>query len=122
LIRIGHLKSSGEEYECAQFLATQLEGVKFWVRSVERKKTSFSLQTVSDRFYLDFFCMMENETVLAVEYKNSRDWDLPENVEKRQVGELWEKRSNGKCFFVMPKDREDLEVIRQKAQAALQYE
>ncbi|MCK7508164.1 MAG: hypothetical protein MZV70_31665 [Desulfobacterales bacterium] len=51
--------------------------------------------------------MMENDTVLAVEYKNSRDWDLPENVEKRQIGELWEKRSNGKCFFVMPKGKDD---------------
>ena len=116
--QIGNLKGEGEEFECAQFLATKLEGVKFWVRNVECKKSSFSLQTASDRFYPDFLCQMENGTVLAVEYKNSRDWDLPDNVEKRQIGELWEKRSNGKCFFIMPKGK-DFEAIRQKVLTAI---
>ncbi|MCK7508163.1 MAG: hypothetical protein MZV70_31660 [Desulfobacterales bacterium] len=54
--QIGNLKAEGEEYECALFLATKLEGVKFWVRNVERKRSSFSLQTASDRFYPDFLC------------------------------------------------------------------
>jgi type III restriction enzyme len=117
--QIGNLKGEGEEFECALFLATKLEGLKCWVRNVECKKSSFSLQTASDRFYPDFVCQMENGAVLAVEYKNSRDWDLPDNIEKRQIGELWEKRSNGKCFFIMPKGK-DFEAIRQKAFAAMQ--
>jgi type III restriction enzyme len=116
--QIGNLKGDGEEFECALFLATQLEGVRFWVRNVECKKTSFSLQTGSDRFYPDFICQMENGKILAVEYKNSRDWDLPENDEKRKLGELWEKRSNGKCLFIMPKGR-DFEAIRRKTGGAL---
>lgn len=116
--QIGNLKGNGEEFECAVFLATQLEGVKFWVRNVECKRTSFSLQTGSDRFYPDFICQMDNGAVLAVEYKNSRDWALPENVEKRRLGELWEGRSNGKCFFIMPKGK-DFEGIRRKAVEAL---
>ncbi|MHB8091695.1 MAG: DEAD/DEAH box helicase [Syntrophales bacterium] len=115
---IGNLKGDGEELECALFLATQLEGVNFWVRNVERKPTSFSLQTGSDRFYPDFLCQMVNGAVLAVEYKNSRDWDLPENIEKRQLGELWERRSNGSCFFTMPRGK-DFEEIRRKAGEAL---
>ncbi|MCK9364540.1 MAG: DEAD/DEAH box helicase family protein [Syntrophales bacterium] len=115
---IGNLKGDGEEFECALFLATQLEGVNCWVRNVERKPTSFSLQTGSDRFYPDFLCQMVNGTVLAVEYKNSRDWDLPENIEKRQLGELWERRSNGSCFFTMPRGK-DFEEIRRKAGEAL---
>lgn len=119
--QIGNLKGEGEEFECALFLATKLEGLKCWVRNVECKKSSFSLQTASDRFYPDFLCQMENGAVLAVEYKNSRDWDLPENIEKRQIGELWEKRSNGKCFFIMPKGK-DFEAIRQKALTAMQKE
>ena len=117
--QIGNLKGEGEEFECALFLATKLEGLKCWIRNVECKKSSFSLQTASDRFYPDFICQMENGAVLAVEYKNSRDWDLPDNVEKRQIGELWEKRSNGKCFFIMPKGK-DFEAIRQKALTAMQ--
>ncbi len=111
--QIGNLKGDGEEFECALFLATQLEGVKFWVRNVECKKTSFSLQTGSDRFYPDFLCQMENGKILAIEYKNSRDWDLPENDEKRKLGELWEKRSDGMCLFIMPKGK-DWEAIRSK--------
>ncbi|MHB8057357.1 MAG: DEAD/DEAH box helicase [Desulfuromonadaceae bacterium] len=113
--QIGNLKGDGEEFECALFLSTQLEGVKFWVRNVECKKTSFSLQTGSDRFYPDFLCKLENDKILAVEYKNSRDWELPENVEKRQLGELWEKRSNGDCLFIMPKGK-DFDAIRCKAE------
>ena len=109
--QIGNLKGDGDEFECALFLATRLEGVKFWVRNVECKRTSFSLQTGSDRFYPDFLCQLEDGRILAVEYKNSRDWVLPENVEKRQLGKLWEKRSNGKCLFIMPKDK-DWEAIR----------
>ncbi|MFA6414051.1 MAG: DEAD/DEAH box helicase family protein [Syntrophales bacterium] len=116
--QIGNLHGDGEEFECALFLATELEGVKFWVRNVERKPTSFSLQTGSDRFYPDFLCQMENGAVLAVEYKNSRDWDLPENHEKRQLGELWERRSNGRCFFIMPKGK-DFADIRRKVEEAL---
>jgi len=116
--QIGNLKGDGEEFECAAFLASQLEGVNFWIRNVERKPTSFSLQTGSDRFYPDFLCQMVNGTVLAVEYKSSRDWDLPENIEKRRLGELWEQRSNGNCFFIMPRGK-DFEGIRRKASEAL---
>jgi type III restriction enzyme len=76
------------------------------------------LQTGRDRFYPDFLCQMGSSAVLAVEYKSSRDWDLPENIEKRQLGELWERRSNGKCFFIIPKGK-DFEAIRLKASEAL---
>jgi type III restriction enzyme len=110
---IGNLAAEGEEFECAVFLATQLEGVKYWVRNVERKPTSFSLQTASDRFYPDFVCQMEDGRVLVVEYKNSRDWDLPDNIEKRQLGELWQRRSNGKGLFTMPRGK-DWAAIRAK--------
>lgn len=109
---IGDLKSEGEEFECALFLATQLEGVKYWVRNIERKATSFSLQTGTDRFYPDFLCRLEDGRTLVVEYKNTRDWDLPENKEKRILGKLWEDRSGGKTIFIMPCGK-NWEAIRQ---------
>lgn len=111
--QIGNLRAEGEEFHCAVFLATQLEGVKYWVRNVERKPTSFSLQTASDRFYPDFLCLMENGRILVVEYKNRMDYDLPDSVEKRQLGELWERRSGGRGLFIMPRG-EDWEAIRRK--------
>ncbi|MDX9976036.1 MAG: restriction endonuclease subunit R, partial [FCB group bacterium] len=111
--QIGNLGADGEEFDCAVFLATQLEGVKYWLRNVERKPTSFSLQTASDRFYPDFLCQMEDGRILVVEYKNTRDWDLPDNIEKRQIGELWERRSSGKGLFIMPRGK-DWDAIRAK--------
>jgi type III restriction enzyme len=112
---IGNLNAEGEEFECAVFLATQLDGVRYWVRNIERKPTSFSLQTATDRFYPDFICKLNDGRILVVEYKNSRDWDLPDNIEKRQLGELWEKRSNGTCLFIMPKGK-DFEAIKKYIQ------
>lgn len=110
---IGNLRSEGEEFDCAAFLAAELPGVKYWVRNVERKPTAFSLQTATDRFYPDFLCLMEDGRILVVEYKDERTWDLPENIEKRQLGDLWERRSNGKGLFIMPRGK-DWEAIRAK--------
>lgn len=103
---IGNLRDWGEEFDCALFIATQLPGVKYWVRNVERKPTSFSLQTGTDRFYPDFICQLQDGRILVIEYKNSRDWELPDNEEKRRLGELWAARSAGKCLFIMPKGRD----------------
>ncbi len=114
---IGNLHAAGEEFECAVFLATELEGVRNWVRNVERKPTSFSLQTATDRFYPDFLCLLEDGRILVVEYKNERDWDLPDNIEKRQLGALWQERSKGRAIFVMPQGK-DWMAIRGAIQIA----
>ena len=110
---IGNLRPDGEEFECAYFLATKLEGVRYWVRNVERKPGSFSLQTGTDRFYPDFICQMEDGRILVVEYKGADRWDSADSIEKRQIGALWEQRSQGKGLFIMPQGR-DLESIRLK--------
>ena len=96
---VGNLKSTGEEFECAEFIANQLDGVQWWVRNVERKATSFSLQTASDKFYPDFMIGLDNGVVLAVEYKGAHISDSRDSIEKKRVGELWAKRSGGKCRF-----------------------
>jgi hypothetical protein len=75
---------------CGQ-MRVRLRGVsqlKYWVRNVERKPTSFSLQTSTDCFYPGFICKLEDDRILIVEYKNSRDWELPDNDEKRKLGAL----------------------------------
>ncbi|MGB5109546.1 MAG: DEAD/DEAH box helicase family protein [Formosimonas sp.] len=96
---VGNLKSTGEEFECAEFIANQLDGVQWWVRNVERKATSFSLQTASDKFYPDFMIGLDNGVVSAVEYKGAHISDSRDSIEKKRVGELWAKRSGGKCRF-----------------------
>lgn len=110
---IGELKDTGEEFVCAQFL-DGVEEVEYWVRNLAlQERFSFWLQVSTQRFYPDFVCKLKDGRILVVEYKNTRDWELPENIEKRQVGELWEKQSNGTCLFIMPKGP-DFEAVRAK--------
>ncbi|MEY2493393.1 MAG: type restriction enzyme [Verrucomicrobiota bacterium] len=101
-----------EEFECAQFLDA-LPEVEFWVRNLANKETSFRLQTSKNWFYPDFLCQLTDGRILVVEYKGEHLF--PEASEKRAVGAVWERRSGGKCLFVMPQGK-DLETIRQKAQ------
>jgi type III restriction enzyme len=110
---IGDLKSTGEEFECAQFI-DNLPEVQFWVRNLSRQPSySFWLQTSTDRFYPDFVCKLKNEKILVVEYKGSNIIDNPEEKEKLDIGEFWEQRSNDSCLFVMPTNRQ-FETIRAK--------
>jgi type III restriction enzyme len=98
-----------EEFQCAQFL-DNLPEVKFWVRNLANKATSFRLQTSKNWFYPDFLCLLNDGRVLVVEYKGEHLF--AEAEEKRTVGAVWQSRSSGKCLFVMPEGK-DLDTIRQ---------
>ena len=103
---------NNEELECAVVIDS-LDEVEFWVRNPERSSKAFWLQTSTDRFYPDFICKLKDGRFLVVEYKGSHLWSNDENTEKRELGALWEKRSNDKCLFVMPKGK-DLQKIKAK--------
>lgn len=100
---VGDLESGGEEYECAVYLERH-PAVKAWVRNTVRQPNSFWLQTSSDKFYPDFVALLNDGRVLVVEYKGADRWKEAEN--DRLVGQLWADRSDGKCLFLMIKDRE----------------
>lgn len=102
---IGNLKGEGEEFECAEFIANQLDGVEWWVRNIERKANAFWLQTSPAKFYPDFIVRLTSGVTLAVEYKGSHlagDYSR----DKKRVGELWARRSNGRCRFAWVENRE----------------
>ncbi len=101
---IGNLKPQGEEFECANFIANTLGGVRDWVRNVERKAGAFSLPTSKHRFYPDFLVRMDDGRVLVVEYKGADRYDQPDQTEKRRIGELWARRAGDRYRFVMPSD------------------
>lgn len=104
---------NGEEEACAVFI-DNMDEIEFWVRNIERRENhSFWLQTSSDKFYPDFVCKLKNGKFLVVEYKGADRWSDDDSKEKRALGELWEKRSNGTCLFVMPKGK-DLAAIKTK--------
>lgn len=107
---IGNLKDRGEEFDCAEYIANQLPGIDWWIRNVERKPSSFSLQTASDRFYPDFLLGLPGGGVVAVEYKGSHLADSADSREKKQIGELWERRGTG-CAFAWV-ERGNWEPIR----------
>ena len=102
---IGNLKASGEELECAQFIANEMDDVEWWVRNVEKKPTSFWLQTSSDKFYPDFIIRLKSGVTLAVEYKGGHIADSSDSKEKKRIGELWARRSSGNCGFVWVEDK-----------------
>ena len=106
--RIGDFDSK-EEFECAVWLDQQAENglIEFWVRNlVRREGSSFSLQKADRKFYPDFICRLPDEKTLIVEYKGANHWTTDKAKMDRMVGELWAAMSDGKCRFVMVKDRD----------------
>jgi len=104
--QVGELGEKGEEFECALFLE-QLPQVETWVRNLERQPDrSFWLPTATDRFYPDFVCKLKDGRILVVEYKGADRWSNDDSKEKRQLGELWATRSDGRCLFVMPNGKD----------------
>lgn len=115
--QIGNLREQGEEFECADFIANRLDGVRDWVRNIERKPGAFSLPTSHQRFYPDFLVRMDDGRMLVVEYKGAHLYDNPEQVEKRRIGELWARRAGDRFRFVMPRNK-DWGMIRAALEAS----
>ncbi|WP_303786980.1 DEAD/DEAH box helicase [Azovibrio restrictus] len=108
--RMGDFDSK-EEFECACQLdmLAQQGRIRFWVRNlVRREGCSFFLQKANGRFYPDFLCQLPGSTdqpgvILAVEYKGADRWNGAED--DRLIGGLWASLSEGRCRFVMVKDK-----------------
>lgn len=108
--RIGDFDSK-EEFECACQLDmwAQKGRIQFWVRNlVRREGSSFFLQKADGRFYPDFLCQLPGSAgqpgpILAVEYKGADRWSGAED--DRLIGGLWANLSEGRCRFVMVKDK-----------------
>jgi len=108
--RMGDFDSK-EEFECACQLDmwAQQGRIQFWVRNlVRREGSSFFLQKADGRFYPDFLCQLPGAAgqlgpILAVEYKGADRWSGAED--DRLIGGLWANLSEGRCRFVMVKDK-----------------
>lgn len=98
---IEDLKAQGEEYECAKAIDS-LPEVKYWIRNlVRRDHASFWLPLAHHRFYPDFICQLADDRMLVIEYKGEAYASNDDSAEKRAVGELWAKSSQGRCLFIM---------------------
>jgi type III restriction enzyme len=109
--RVGDFDSR-EEFECACRLDTwaQQGRIRFWVRNlVRREGSSFFLQKADGRFYPDFLCQLPDAdgapgAVLAVEYKGGDRWASA--ADDRLIGGVWADLSDGRCRFLMVKDKQ----------------
>lgn len=107
---IGDMKAEGEEFDCAVYLDRH-EKVRYWIRNVESKKTSFWLQLPERKFYPDFVAMLDDGRILVIEYKGAHLYEQEEP--KRRIGAVWAEASDGQCLFCMPTAR-DFSVINQE--------
>ena len=103
-----------EEFICARALDAHPR-VKQWVRNIEKQeRLSFWLPISTGYFYPDFVAELEDGRVLAVEYKGEHLATADDAREKRQVGEQWEKASNGRCLFLFAlEDDQGRDVVKQ---------
>ena len=106
-------KPEGEEKQCAEAIDS-LPTVKYWIRNVSRDSGSFWLPTVAGRFYPDFVAQLEDRRLLVVEYKGEHLADGLDTAEKRAIGELWQRKSNGRgTFIVVEKNVKGRDMRRQ---------
>jgi len=116
----GELASNGEECDCA-FLIDNLPQVKHWIRNLaNRPLTSFWLPTSTDRFYPDFVAQLRDGRVFVIEYKGAHLIDTQDTKEKKNIGELWAAKSNGKGLFLMAEKKNSLgQNLKDQITAAL---
>ena len=93
------------ELEVAQYLDS-LPEVKHWVRNPEqRPSASFWLPLEHGKFYPDFVAELLGETYLVVEYKGKHLASDPDELKKKDVGELWAAGSPHELAFVWATER-----------------
>lgn len=98
---IEFMKEDGEEFKCAQVIDMHPK-VKHWVKNlVNRDGSAFRLPLAKGWFYPDFVAELTDGRLLVVEYKGKQLATNADSREKNNVGELWAKKSNGQCLFLM---------------------
>lgn len=118
---IEDLKSTGEEFECAQAIES-IPQVEYWIRNlVRREHASFWLPLAHGRFFPDFVCQLTDGRMLVVEYKGEAYVSNDDSAEKRAIGEKWAELSQGRCLFIMAVMKDDFgRGIRDQILAAIQ--
>ena len=95
---LADLKDGGEEFLCAQLIDLHPK-VRHWVRNLASAPAGFALPTSRGWFYADFVAELTDDRVALLEYKGAHLANDPGEIEKRQIGELWARQSDGKAVF-----------------------
>ncbi|MDO9476673.1 MAG: DEAD/DEAH box helicase family protein [Pseudohongiella sp.] len=107
-----------EEFLCAQAIDF-LDGVEFWVRNLVHAN-QFWMPTSTQRTYPDFVAKLTDGRLFIIEYKGADRFSADQEKEKRMVGELWAKRSNGKGIYLMAQKTDEFgRNLREQLQASI---
>ena len=110
---LADLKDGGEEFLCAQLLDNHAK-VKRWVRNLTTLPCGFALATSRGRFFPDFVAELIDGRIAVVEYKGAHLLNDPYEIEKRKIGELWARKSQGRCLFgQIAKERDGVDMSGQ---------
>ena len=116
---VADLEDGSEEWLCAMAL-DQHPRVRHWVRNLDSEPVhAFWLPTSSGRFYPDFVCELTDGRVFVAEYKGEHLRNVPKEIEKALVGQVWAARSSGRAVFAMLFKLERGMDLRQQIDAAL---
>ena len=69
--------------------------------SISRQFFQLGMPTSRRKFLPEFVCELAYRRILVVEYKGEHLRNMPNEIEKDQVGRLWAERSSEKCLFLM---------------------
>jgi len=106
-------RDTGEEFQCAMALES-LPELKHWLRNISRHPASFKLPLAQGWTYPDFVAELNDGRRLVVEYKGAHLLNDPDTKEKKLIGELWERKSNGRGLYIVAvKDDEGRDVRAQ---------
>ncbi len=94
---IADVKSEGEEFDCLVEIDKHPR-VKSWIRNLDFAP-GYALPTSRGRFFPDFLVELLDGTVAVVEYKGQHLRADAYEIEKREVGRLWARKSGDKFRF-----------------------
>lgn len=98
---LSDLEDGGEEWRCALAI-DEHPMVRRWVRNLDSDPVAgFWLPTSGGRFYPDFVCELSDGRLLVAEYKGEHLRNMPREIEKGQVGQVWAANSSGRAVFAM---------------------
>ena len=101
---VGHMGE--EEILCAAKIDAH-PNVKRWVRNLEHESAGgFSLPLSPGRFFPDFLVELKDGRFAMIEYKGSHLTEATKEQHKKEVGNLWAGRSEGKCVFAWVVDKD----------------
>jgi type III restriction enzyme len=98
---VADLDDGGEEWRCALAIDEHPK-VARWVRNLRSDPVAgFWLPVSTGRFYPDFVCELKDGRLFVAEYKGEHLRNVPREIEKGQVGQVWAEASSGKAVFAM---------------------